>query len=72
MINAVYLFFAVVVTFTITYLMLRYLDKCPHQWTEIESGNLLRGNDRSIGGYKAYQCEHCKKFKTETWRIDRV
>jgi hypothetical protein len=65
-------FGAAIMIVGIAYLVLWYLDRCPHQWTEIESGNLLRGNDKSIGGYKTYQCEHCKKFKTETWRVDRV
>lgn len=69
----IYILFGAAIIVGISYLALMYLDRCPHQWVEVESGNLLRGGlRREVGGYKVYQCEHCKKFKTETWRIDRA
>lgn len=47
-----------------------YLEKCPHQWELIESGdiksrNLQFGENyyRKTGYYEIHRCYNCKKLK---------
>ena len=43
--------------------------KCKHNWTLIESGNIINydkyGNKVVKGFMKVYECEHCLKMRKE-------
>lgn len=42
--------------------------KCNHKWNLIENGN-IRWEGKLTGFYKVYECEHCKKMRTEKAEI---
>ena len=40
--------------------------KCKHNWTLIESGNLINYDDKRVTGLlKVYECKHCLKMRKE-------
>jgi hypothetical protein len=73
MIEAIYFTGAIIgILFPIGVLMLWYLNKCNHSWSLIEDLEIMKpidGVNRKVGFTKVYECVHCKKIKTETYRL---
>ena len=43
--------------------------KCNHKWNLIEKGN-IKNNNKVIGFYRAYECEHCLIMRKEQIEVD--